>query len=357
MITVSDATAGILTGSSWVYKIRVESWRADELLEDDLPVDSASEDTDRSLRVPERLTLSVPRLVRGVSYAPTTFDAPLAAYGQRLRVLLGVGGRGTETEWIERGWFLIHEAEPSGATVTVTGVGLLTLIDEARLVSPYQPAGTLGSTLRSLLEPAITVDLTAAPTDRSVPSTINLEEDRLGAVLEILDAWGADASVGADGVYRVIPADQSTSPLLTLSRATTAIDAAGASTRDVGHNVVVVRGTAADGGQVQGVAYETTGPTAYGGPFNDLPVPYFFQSPLLTTVDQCTKAAVTVRDRLRRANGQRFSVNVVIDPRLQVGDVVALDATDYQIDAAVIEALRLPYTPGAGAMTLTLREL
>lgn len=353
MITTTDTTASILAGSSWVYRIRVESWRGDELLDDDIPVEAGAEDSDRSLRVPERITLSVPRLHRGVTYAPYGDDHPLAANGQRLRVVLGVGGRGTEVEWIERGWFLVQDSPTAGNTVNVTATGLLTLIDEARFVSPYQPAGTLGSTLRGLMEPALTVDLTASPTDRSVPSTINWDEDRLQACLDLLDAWGADGSVSAAGVFVVTDAEQPTTPVVTISRSTTAIQVDGTSSRDDGYNVVVVRGTATDGGQVQGVAYETTGPKAYGGPFSDLPVPYFFASPLLTTVDQCTKAAVTVRDRLRRANAQRLTVEVPPDPRLQLGDVAALD----DVPAAAIEALRLPYTPGSGAMTLTVREL
>lgn len=357
MISTTDVTAGVLDGNSWVYRIRVESWRGDELLADDIPIEAGSEDSDRSLRVPERITLSVPRWHAGTSWAPIEDDAPLAANGQRLRVLLGVGGRGQSTEWLQRGWFLVQESTRSGDTVTVTAVGLLALIDEARLVSPYQPTGTLGSTLRGLMEPAVTVDVTAAPTDRSVPSTINFDEDRLQACLDLLDAWGADGAVAPNGVFTVVDQQQSTTPLVTISRATTAIEVAGSSTRDGGYNVVVARGTATDGAQVQGVAYEFTGPKAFSGPFNDLPVPHLFASPLMTTVDQCTKAAVTIRDRLRRSNGQRFTVDVPPDPRLQLGDVVALDADGYTVPAAAVEAIRLPYTPGVAAMQLTVREL
>lgn len=357
MIEVSDQTAGVLAGSSLVYRCRVESWLGGQLLDDDVPIVTGAEETDRTLRVPERVTLTIPRTVNGASYAPIADDAPLAANGQRLRVQLGVGLRGQETEWLQRGWFLIQESTPSGDTVNVTAVGLLALIDEARLVSPYQPTGTIGSTLRGLCEPALTVDLTAAPTDRNVPTAMNIDDDRLQGVLDLLDAWAADAVVNADGVYTVTAATQSTAPVVTLSRATTAVRADGGSTRQDAFNVVVARGTASDGGQIQGVAYDYTGAKAYGGQFNPLPVPSYFSSPLMTTVAQCNAGAATRLARLKRSSAQLHTVTAVTDPRLQTGDVAALDADGYTVAAAAIETIRLPYTSGSGDMVLGVRSL
>ena len=357
MITVSAKTAGILAGTSWVYRVRVESWLAGQLLDDDVPIAAGGEETDRSLRVPERVTLTVPRTQRGVSYAPTTDDHPLAANGQRIRVLLGVGARGGDVEWLQRGWFVITESQVSGDTVDVSAVGLLSLIDEARLVGPYQPSGTVGGTVRGLLEPALTVNLTAAPTDRSVPAGIAVDEDRLQGVLDVLDAWAADGTVDETGVFTVVPASQSTVADVTLSRTGTVVRAVGGSTRDGAYNVVVARGTAADGGQVQGVAWLTTGPKRVGGSFNPLPVPFYFSSPLLTTVAQCSAAAATIRDRKQRTTSQLYMVEAVPDPRLQGGDVAALDADGIQVPACSIETIRLPYTPDGGVMQLGVRSL
>jgi hypothetical protein len=356
VISVSDTTAGLLAGSSWVYRVRVESWLGGQLLDADIPVEAGSEDLDRSLRIPERVTLTVPRTDRGASYAPITDDAPLAANGQRLLVRLGVGGRGTEVEWLTRGWFVVQDSDVQGDTVNVSAVGLLTLIDEARFVSPYQPSGTLGSTLRGLLEPALTVDLTAAPTDRSVPASINFDEDRLQAVYELLDAWAAEATVTPAGVFQVTPSADDTTVDVTLSRDSTVIRAAGGSSREDGYNAVVARGTTADGGIVQGVAYEARGPKKYGGLFNPLPVPYFFSSPLLTTLTQCNAAAATVLRRMRRTAAQQYQVEAVIDPRLQLADVAALAADGYTASPCTVESIRLPYTPDT-SMTLGLRKV
>lgn len=356
MITVSDTTASLLAGRSYLMAVRVESWLDGQLLDANVPIAAGAEEVDRSLRVPERLTLSVPRRYRGTSYAPINVDDPLGANGQRLRVLYGVAGRGTQVEWIQRGWFVLTDAAPSGDTVEVTAGGLLTLIDEADLVSPITPSGTIGSMLRKLLEPAVTVDLSAAPTDRSVPSTLAIDNDRLQAVFDLLDAWAAYGYATPEGTFKVVPADEPSEVDVFITDATTGQRAAGSSTRDGAATVVVARGTASDGGQVQGVAYESTGPKPFGGPFNPLPVPFYFESPLLTTIAQCNAAANTVLLRRRRQAGARLQVEAVPDARLQVGDVARVDVDEYFIDG-VIETLRLPYVPDGGPMVLSVRDL
>jgi Domain of unknown function (DUF5047) len=359
MISLSDEALSVLTGT-YTYHIAVESWLDDQLLADVIPVSSGSEETDRSLTVPESITLTVPRVYGGVSWSPAERDHPLAAHGQRLRVQLGIGLQGGTVEWIQRGWFLVRDSRAQGDSVMVRAVGLLALIEEARLVSPYQPTGTLVSTLRGLVEPALTVVVDSALTDRAVPSGVNYDEDRLGAVLELIDAWPAEAHVTEDGYLSVRPVQSSATPVLSLTNGAggTIITATGDSTREGALNAVVARGTAADGAQVQGVAYDNSGgPMRYGGPFNPLPVPFFFQSPLLTSTPQCESAAQTVLARKRRESALRFTAEMVPHPALQAGDVVSVTTEDHDNLLCTIEALTLPYTADGGAQSLTLRSL
>lgn len=357
MISLSNEATSILT-RSFKYRVRVESWLGAELLSDDVPVDSGFEETDRSSNVPEYITLTLPRIERGYNWSPTTDDHPLAANGQRLRVQLGIDLANGEVEWFTRGWFVVKSTTTEDDTVTVVAVGLLWLVQEARLVSPYQPTGTLFSTLRGLIEPALTVIKDAGLTDRSVPSDINYDEDRLAAITELLDAWSADAWVTEEGYLYVAPMGPSMTPVLSLTNEVggTIITASGNSTRDDAYNVVVARGTASDGAQVQGVAYDYTGPKRSGGPFNPLPVPYYFPSPLLTTVAQCNAAAQTVMSRLRRSTSKEFTVEMIPNPALQAGDTVSVTTDDFS-GLCVVEALGLPYTAGGGSQTLTVRSL
>ncbi|MEV0156872.1 DUF5047 domain-containing protein [Micromonospora sp. NPDC050686] len=358
MIGLSAEALSVLTGSYELYQ-RVESWLGGQLLADDVPIDAATEETDRGIRVPERLTLTVPRRAGGRSWSPVADDHPLAANGQRLRVQLGIGLGNGRVEWIQRGWFVIRDSGTEGDAVNVEAVGLLALLEEARLVSPFQPAGTLASTLRALVEPALTAVVDVGLTDRAVPAGINWDEDRLAAVWELIDAWPADAHVTEDGYLSVRPATQPTTPLLSLTNGTggTIITASGSSTRDEAYNVVVARGTAPDGGQVQGVAYNYDGPKAYGGDFNPLPVPFFYSSPLLTTVAQCRQAAATRLATLKRRTSREFKVVMVPHPGIQVGDVVAVTTDDYTGLPCSVEALTLPYVAGGGSQTLKVRAL
>lgn len=363
MITGTTDLVSVLAGSGFRYLLAVESWRGGVLLADDVPVTAAGEETDRSLTVPERATFVVPRVVDGVDWSPGPENAPLSAKGQRLHVKLGVSLRRGETEWLTRGRFLIYDAEPDGDVINVAAVGLLELINEARLISPYQPTGTFTSTLRGLVEPALTVLVEGGLVDRAVPSTINYDEDRLGAVNELLDAWPAEAYVDPEGYLHVTPPVTSVTPVLSLTDGSggTVILAQGSSARANGQNAIVARGQDSSGAQVQGVAYVTTGPNAYGGAFNPLPVPFFFQSPLLTSVGEAQAAAQTIRDRRRRETAPAYSVFMVPDPRIQVGDVVSLTSTRLQLAAVPcsVERLVLPYTADDNLpdMEITVRSL
>lgn len=357
MISLSAAATSAL-GRSWTYHLRVQSVLGSEVLASDIPVTSGNEVVDRTMRIPERVTLRVPRRDRGVSWDPVGQDHPLACWGQRLHVDVGIGLAGGRIEWIRRGEYVITDSKPQGDDVSVTALGLLQLVDEARLVSPFQPSGTLVSSLRGLVEPALTIVVDAGLTDRAVPAGANYDEDRLGAVLELLDAWPADARVVPAGYLSVVPATDPTVSVLSLTDDVggTTFRPRGGCTRDQACTVAVVRGAASDGGQVQGVAYDRSGgPLDVGGPFNALPVPTFLSSPLLTTVGECTAAAETLLARMRRSAARRLTIDMVPHLGLEVGDALSVTGADLVGQLCIVETLSLPLTPDGGAETITVR--
>lgn len=358
MITVSDTARAVIDSGRFTYEVKASAWLGDELLADDVPIDDAAEDSDRTLRVPERVVLTVPKRARGVSWAPTTEDHPLAANGQTLKISLGVGKGVDGTEWFQRGEFLITESleTDDGQSVQVTAVGLLYLVQEAGFVAPFQPSGTIMSTLRALIEPAVQADLDLAPEDRSVPAGINWDTDRLGAFYELLDAWPAAARMTEQGYLEVLP---DTVPAAAVRSFTdraggTMVSAVGSSSRDGAFNAVVATGNAADGSEVRGTAYVTSGPWSYpGGQANPLPVPFGYSSPLLTTQAQCILAAQTVLARkMREAVLRRFTVTAVPDPTLQLGDLVAVTNDEVTGLLCTIERIGLPYLPGQMQLTV-----
>lgn len=354
MLTIS-AEAAAAVRRSWVMHTRVDSWRGAQLLAEDIPVSSGTHETDLDLRIPDRVTLTVPRLDRGVSWDPSTDTGhPLAAYGQRLRICVGVELAHHRIEWIQRGWYLIQDADCPDDEVRITAATLTTWVDEARLTAPYQPTGTMVSTLRALVEPALTVDVTAAPTDRAVPAGLSWDEDRLAAVYELLDAWPAAARVDATGalVITAPPSGTQTVDLDLVGVEDVVVASGGGSTRDGALTCVVARGEDANGTPVQGVALDLSGgPLDATGAFNPLPVPEFFFSPLLTTVDQCQQAASTILARRRRQVTRPRTVIAVPNPALEAGDVVSLGDEG----VGVVQTLRMPLTPADGPMELGAR--
>lgn len=363
MIEISDAARDVLAYSHTMH-VRVSSWLDGVLLAAEVPVAEdrqGGEETDAASNVPELVRFAVPRRDRGVLWDPVGEDHPLAANGQRLSVQLGIGLAGGEVEWLQRGTFLIQEADPVDDVINVTAVNLLALIMEARLTSPYQPTGTMTEALRGLLEPALTVAVSPILADRSVPAGVTYDEDRLGAVLEVLDAWAAVGRVDPGGVLQVAPAGLDTTPVFALTDGVggTVIRASAKSSRAGAANVVVARGSTADGQQIQGVAYDLSGgPKSYGSPFNPLPVPQFFFSPLLTDTDQCAAAAATILERRRRAAGREFQVSMLPDPTLQIDDVGTLTTdTETALPVSVERIDFLPYVATGARMQLTVRAL
>lgn len=335
---------------SYTLSVRVESWLDDELL-GEVPVDSGSETNDRSLAIPESVTLTVPRLSGGASWDPVGRDHPLGSDGQRLRISLGIDLGNGETEWVERGWFLTTATSTDDDTVTVNCGGLLALIDEAKFVSPFEPAGTFASTIRDLVEPALTVDIDSALMDRAVPVGLQWDEDRLRGLHELLDAWPAEARVNENGVLAVT-APQTT--FVSVGDITdnpdygTVVKWQSGRSRDGAFNVVVARGEDVFGSRIQGVAFDTDAdsPQRYGGPFNPLPVPFLFESPLLTTQDQCFRSARSILERKRRTSARKLGATLVPHPGLVAGDVVRVTGPEGIVNTlGTIEQLTLPYTP------------
>lgn len=359
MLDMSTTALSVVQGS-YTMAMRAESWLDGQLIADGIPISDGSENRDRSLAVPEQISLTIPRRERGFDWDPGTDPGhPLAAYGQQLRIDYGVDVGGGQFEWINRGWYLITESSTDGDTVSVNCQGLLTLIDEANLINPFQPStsDTLGTIIRSLVEPALTVSFDGALTDRTVPLGMQWDTDRLGAVTEVLDAWGAEATVTEDGYLYVAPVTDVGAPVqvITDDRDTgTVVRWQGATSRDSAFNVVVAQGEDAAGNQIQGVAYDSAGdsPYRYSGPFSPLPVPYNYQSSLLTTVAQCRTAAAAQMKLLRRQAFRKLDVTMVPHPGLITGDFVSVTGAGLTEALCVIESMSLPYAPGEQSLTV-----
>jgi hypothetical protein len=357
MVIALPAAAAGLHGYSYISAVRVESWLAGDLLAAEVPVIDGELSGDRSLQVPEEITLSVPVEVDGRRWDPLAETDPLAPYGQQLRISIGLQA-GRDFVWVPRSPMLITDAQRDGDTVTVTAASLLQLVAEARLVTPLQPAGgdTFKSLARRLVEPAIPVVFDGDLIDRAVPvASLQWDEDRIGALYELAAAWPADLRMHADGYLLFEPF--ATPDAVALDARGDTVRLVAGTTRDGAINAVVARGTdETTGEQYQGVAYDldSSSPTRYGGPFNPLPVPLFYASPLLTSNAQCAAAAATILSRRRRASARSMTQDIPPWPPLELGDLILVEDSRGTETRVTIESLRLPLVAGGGPMTLGL---
>jgi hypothetical protein len=370
MIAISEEVEAILAGYSYQIFWRLHSWLDEEVIAEDIPAFDVVEEGDLSLRVPERLTFRVPLEVDGVSWVPTTADSPLAIYGQRILAQVGVSVEFGAVEWLNRGIFLLNSVETDGSAITVECLGLLQLLDEAVLATEFQPTtgSTLGSTLRQLIEPGITVDLDEAPTDRAIPqSAVTWSDNRLDDVYTILDAWPAQGRITYEGNLEIleVPDDpESGDEVFSFTDGVggTVVEYRANLTRDGAFNAVIAEGQYADDrGALAGspivhtaVDVDVDSPFSIYGNFSPYLVVHKFASPLLSEHVETLLAATTRLRHLRQQASRTVEISCVPHPALQLGDPVMVTSTRLGISQQLgrIASLSLPYSADGGAMTL-----
>jgi hypothetical protein len=375
MIEVSDVTAGILAGYSYKLYFRLQSWLDGEVLAEDIPAVNVVEEQDASLRVPERLTFTVPVEADGYSWVPSGWRSPLGWFGQKIFSQVGVGIGNDEIEWIDRGLFLINSVSTEGANISVECLGLLTLIDEAKLINDYQPKSlaTFTTMLRALIEPALSVDVDDAPADRTLPSFTSWSDDRLDDVYTALDSWPARGRVSTSGEFEITPplADPDISDVEFAftedPEIGTVINWSTSGGREGAFNAVVAQGAypahdpaqPEDGLPIWSTTYDTDpdSPYVFGGVFNPLFVGYGYQSPLLTTWAQVHQASLDKFAELRSRASRAVQIDAVPHPGITLDSAVSVTSERLGIDGEIgrVQSFTLPHTPEGGAMTLKVR--
>jgi hypothetical protein len=120
------------------------------------------------------------------------------------------------------------------------------------------------------------------------------------------------------------------------------------------YNAVAAQSSAANV-TVSAVAFLDTGPFAWSSTFQR---PRFYSSPLLTTFDQCYKAALSILAR-SVAFSRQVSPQAIPNPALDVGDIVTVTLpADYNgrvlSEKRVLSRITFPLDP-AGEMALDTR--
>lgn len=326
------------------WRPRVASWLSGVLLADELPVLGGRLTWDASRNVPDQLRMTVARFDGLRDYLPLEPDAPLARYGQQLDVTITVDGVD-----VRMGRYLIVDWSYDEDTIEVTAAGLLQIAADSRLLSPTSPRddGSLASEFVRLLPEQMSAQFASGLVDRPVPAAMSWDESRIDALWDIADAWPAVLRPDAWGQVLVKPpVVVSADPVLSVSDGVggTVVSVPQVDTRDGAYNIVVARSTA-DGVDAQAVARVTSGPMAVST-YN--PVPKFFPSPLLLTVDQCQAAANAMRDESTRRSSV-LKVTMAPDPRPELDDTIGV-TRDGVLRLGVVVAVDMPLTINDGEM-------
>lgn len=298
---------------------------------DEIPVSDGTLDIDGTASVPGQLTATLPRYLHDQTdgtvrdLKPTTDDAPLGCSGTQIAVMYSVQLPGqVERESVDLGWFRISSWEEGEGTITITATSLEAIIEEARLIAPITIAkGTPFATAASrVLGGLLPLSVTANPAKTTTMDPF--EEDRLEALTALVTAWPARMRVNSAGTLEIIPpVNDATDPVAVTLRDGedgTVIQSPTSGGRDGVYNAVRASGEAdGDVAPVTAVAYLSSGPRRWNGPYGN--IPYFYSSPLLTTKAQAQAAAKT-RLAALQVIAQPLEVEIAPDPRLEPGDVV-----------------------------------
>jgi hypothetical protein len=367
---ITDDYLDALTGSfEWV--VRVDAWRDGRLVAGDLPVSGGSLTVTEGQAIRSRLNVEITD--PDGEFTPRTPSDALAPFGSELNVRLGIRV-GPYVESFSQGWFPIQSCsteesfasyvrpdEPGvvyrssrGATTRVECVDRAQTIAEDRFIGREQPFYTsVTNEVSRLLNGRVPF---AGAGDGvgvvAIPTTLTYDDDRLKAVTELADLADADLVMQPNGTALLVSRANGAKVWdLPEGEAGVRVSLSRTMNRDGVYNAFVARGQASDQRVLQAVELITSGPLEYDGPFGR--VPYFMSSPLLTSDAAVAAAARTGLARISTLKPQAVTVDCVLNPALQVGDVVRLPLERGSVDGRVT-GMALPLTAASVTMRLTV---
>lgn len=334
----------------------VDLWYGGELVYAGLPYVSGGVRATLTSRVARTMDLTLP-----ASFMPTGPDDMLTPFGPELRAWRGIR-MGTEDELLPvfRGR-VQSVVQNEGGLVAVQSVDRAGDLADADFETPR----TLGADVRlhdAIKQLILEVQPDATFATFTVPDLrlpeLTWEDSRVKALDDLTAGAGGLWYPLADGAYvaRPVPWTTAATPVLTLS------DGDGGAIRSSRwgyerqgvYNSVVVSGERTDGTEpsVYIARDESeTSPTRFDGPFGLRTLQY--RSQTAVTGGEARTIAETL---LRRGTSRRevWSVSVIPDPRIELGDCVELHAKG-RTATQVVSGFSMPL--GVGDMSLTLRAL
>lgn len=348
---------------------KAEVWATDQKLAD-LAISSGAVDikAKNAIRRTCSITLTTSRELN--SLVPDNDFDLLTPFGNELRLFRGIQFDDGSVEYVPLGVFVILEVDVrdrnDGVEINIVGDDRSLIVARNKWTEPYQMVnGSLESSLEALLKNRYPDIQTAFTTTNVTVNQVVLgtenNNDPWKDAVELAELVGYDLFFDANGVCQLVPLptlDGSTIVASFKEGDETIITELNRniSTRDTYNGVIyIVQGTGVPTPiRVEVWDEDSTSPTYRFGKFGEVPI--FVTSSLLATQDEAITAATSLLNQYIGAQ-ETISWNSLVDPTLDVQDVVYVKADGAKVDRVVfIDALSIPLSP-EGSMSATARTV
>jgi hypothetical protein len=358
---VLDVSERYLTAlrSSHGAIFRVDAHLGDDLVAYDVPITGGSVTVDGGSDVRRSLSLDVADagVIPGLTGIGT-----VSPYGTTLHAYRGVRYVDGTVEWVQLGVFRVASVTATAAgAVSVSATDLGKAVADARFLAPAKSVTTNTipveiARLLAAVNPAWVLTNNSAST-ASTP-TLLWERERWTAINELATSIGCEVFFGADGLPVLQPMPAITNPVSWWADAGEAgvlVEAEAQTNRERTYNAVVAFGERTDGVlPVTSTVYDLVpgSPTLWNGPYGQ--VPYFYSSPVLTTMARATAAATSILGRTRGLFRQ-LRLSCVPNAALDAGDVIMVRWPSGLSERHVVDKLSIPLTAKA-SMSIDTRS-
>lgn len=337
--------------------VQVDAYLSGVLIAADMPITGGSVSVASGSGVRRTLDLTI---------ADRTLWSTLDVLGVELRPYRGIRYPSGDTELVPLGVFSVDQQSisvgPDGGISIRSAPDRWAYVQRAQFEQPTASVSTntIPAEIARLVTGAvsgITVTTTATRTDLVGP--IVWEQDRAAAAADLATSIGAEVYFDVAGNLRIADAPKlGATPVWTVDASPSGVLLSGERARDRSrtYNVVVAYPSSLSGTSPYApVVVADTDPTSrtyVSGPFGR--VPYRYTSPAMTTSAQATAAATALLNRLKAVNAQ-LSVDAVVHPGLDRGDVITVLTPDEVTELHLVDSLTIPLDV-AGTQQITTRS-
>ncbi|MET0419316.1 MAG: DUF5047 domain-containing protein [Actinoplanes sp.] len=337
--------------------VKVDAYLGGDLLVEDLPVASGSVNVNSGTGVRRTLDLTV---------ADRGLWSALDVLGVELHPQRGIRYPSGAVEMVPLGVFSLDSQSisvgPDGGIQVRAAPDRWARVQRAQFEQPTPsiPTNLIRDEISRLVTGAVSgVTVTNTATSTNTVGPIVWDQDRAAAAVDLATSIAAEVYFDVAGNLVIANAPLlGQTPVWTVDASQSGVLLAGERVRDRArtYNVVVAYPSNLTGvppyAPVIVVDNDPSSRTYVNGPFGR--VPYRYTSPAMTSSIQATAAATALLNRLKAVNAQ-LSVEAVVHPGLDRGDVITVLTPDGVTEVHLVDSLTIPLDV-SGRQQITARS-